>query len=271
MPESETPKVASEMVGPETEDVDAAPAKASAPDVVQAQAQPRRGPGLAFLEEAIGHGFADRKLLQRALTHSSFKNERDDVGHDNERLEFLGDAVLELALSDYLFRLEPPRPEGQLTQLRARVVNGGSLSKVAGRLELGRYLKLGRGEEAQGGRHRSSVLANALEGVIGAVFKDSDFETAKALVHRLFADRITEALEGPAKDIKSRLQEWAQSHHRVTPTYKIIDTHGPDHAVSFSAEVTLGTVATATGSGRSKKLAQQAAAQAVVTALNLDI
>jgi len=226
---------------------------------------------LGQLEEAIGHTFDDRLLLERAVTHSSYKNETSAVADDNERLEFLGDAVLELALSEKLFELRPVRPEGELTQLRARVVNGRTLARVARELDLGSYLLLGRGEERQGGRDRRSVLANALESVLGAVHLDGGFKAARQVVARLFTSELESALAGPAKDVKSRLQEWSQSRHRVTPHYRIVAADGPDHAVNFVAEVTISGVVTAKGEGRSKKLAQQAAARAAADALELEM
>lgn len=219
---------------------------------------------MAALQVALGHDFERIEHLERALTHASFKNERADVAFDNERLEFLGDAVLELIVSALLFRAYPELPEGKLTQFRARVVNAKTLSSMARNLSIGALLRLGVGEERMGGRSRESLLADAFEAVLGAVYLDAGYEVAQRVVTRLYRGWLSRLEEGAAKDVKSRLQEWAQEHHRVTPQYRVLRVEGPDHASVFEVEVSVGDLIIARGEGPSKKEAQrQAAAQAL--------
>lgn len=216
------------------------------------------------LEEALGYRFTERDHLIQALTHASFTNEAPTEDGDNERLEFLGDAVLELAVSDILFTRYPDLPEGRLTQLRARVVNTRSLAQVARALKLGASLRLGIGEARTGGRERRSILADAIEAVLGAVYLDGGFVKARDAVAKLLGGRLAQLEEAPLKDAKSRLQEWAQEHHRVTPTYAIVAVEGPEHASEFVAEVLLAGEVLARGVGRSKKDAHQRAAEAAL-------
>ncbi|MCB9729016.1 MAG: ribonuclease III [Deltaproteobacteria bacterium] len=216
---------------------------------------------LAALELALGHAFADPRLLRRALTHSSWSHEFDGDVANNERLEFLGDAVLELAISAWLFRSYPQMPEGQLTQMRARVVNARALADLAQNLHVGGLLRVGVGEERTGGRKRRSLLADAFEALLGAVYLDAGFEVAARVVRRLFEGQLRHLSSDAPKDPKSLLQEWAQAHHRVTPRYRMTGAEGPDHDVRFEAEVSIPDVITARGSGPSKKEAQRAAAE----------
>ena len=208
-------------------------------------------------------------MLQRALTHSSYTNEVGGDVADNERLEFLGDAVLELAVSRWLYASYPRLPEGQLTQLRARLVNSRTLAGLARNLNVGGLLRLGMGEERSGGRKRRSLLADALEAVLGAVDLDGGFEAAQRVVHRLFEGRVRSLSASSAKDAKSLLQEWSQAHHRVTPAYDMVAVDGPEHQASFEAEVLVGDIITARGRGSSKKEAQKAAAQQALEAIGL--
>ena len=226
---------------------------------------------LETLQVALGHDFADPKLLERALTHASYKNEARDTVRDNERLEFLGDAVLELIISDLLFREHPHLPEGRLTQLRSKIVNARTLSGLASNLYLGGLLRLGVGEERTGGRTRRSLLADSFEAVLGAVYLDGGFLVAQRVVARLYRGRLARLDEASPKDAKSLLQEWAQEHHRVTPKYRIVGQEGPDHASVFEAEVVIGQVVTARGTGPSKKEAQQSAAVAASHQVGLDV
>lgn len=221
----------------------------------------------AALQLALGHEFEDPSLLGRALTHSSFTNEAGSEVANNERLEFLGDAVLELAVSRWLFETYPRLPEGQLTQLRARLVNSRTLAGLARNLNLGALLRLGVGEERSGGRRRRSLLADALEAVLGAVDLDAGFDSAQRVIRRLFEGRVRRLSAGAAKDPKSLLQEWSQAHHRVTPLYHVVSVDGPEHEAEFEAEVVVGDILTARGLGRSKKEAQKAAAQRALEAI----
>ncbi len=225
---------------------------------------------LAELEAALGHVFTRRDLLVTALTHSSFKNEVPEPVEDNERLEFLGDAVLDLAVSQWLFREHPSSSEGELSQLRARVVDARSLAQIGLGLDLGDRLRMGVGEERTGGRRRRSLLADAVEAVIGAVYVDAGFEPANQVVLRLVGEALAGLGQGRLRDAKSLLQEWAQEHHRVTPRYDIISVEGPDHASHFEAEVVVDGVLTARGEGRSKKEAHQRAAEAALARIGAD-
>jgi len=179
----------------------------------------------------------------------------------NERLEFLGDAVLGLVVTDHVFRAYPLLPEGHLAQVRAAVVNAGALAEVAETLDLGRDLLLGKGEDASGGREKPSILADAMEAVIGAVYLDGGWDASADLVMRLLADRIIEAAAGPGgHDFKTRLQELSARKFDQLPRYDVVG-EGPDHAKRFSAVVFLAGEAVGTGEGRSKKQAEQGAAR----------
>ncbi|PIE20221.1 MAG: ribonuclease III [Proteobacteria bacterium] len=220
------------------------------------------------IEAALEHAFADPALLQEALTHASFRNEREDIGCDYERLEFLGDAVFELAVSQLLFRRLPQASEGHLTQLRARLVNAKTLAGIARRLDLGAHIQMGRGEQMSGGRDRDSILADVLEAIVGAVYLDGGLDAAVAVVAKLTGPALTEALaRDTLKDAKSRLQEWAQGHHQITPRYLLEARSGPPHDAWYEASVQVGDLMTRAGQGRSKKAAEQAAAAAALQAL----
>lgn len=185
----------------------------------------------------------------------------------NERLEFLGDAVLGLVVTDHLFRSYPDLPEGELAKVRASLVNSEALAEVAARLDLGAFLLLGKGEAASGGSEKPSILADAMEAVIGAVYIDGGWSAAAELIMRLLADRIDEAAAGPGgQDYKTRLQELAARRFDQLPRYSVLD-EGPDHAKRFFATVWLGGQERGRGEGRSKKQAEQAAARAAWTAL----
>jgi len=199
-------------------------------------------------------------LLARALSHRSWCSECP--GHEsNERLEFLGDAVLGLVVTDYLFRTYPALPEGQLAQVRAAVVNAGALAEAAEELAIGPALRLGKGEDASGGREKPSILSDAMEAVIGAVYIDGGWAEAASLVMGLLGERITEAAAGPGgHDFKTRLQELAARQFDDLPRYDV-SADGPDHAKTFSATVYVNGSACGTGQGRSKKQAEQSAAR----------
>lgn len=221
------------------------------------------------LEEKLGYVFADKNLLENALQHSSYANEHRNTGmRSNERLEFLGDAVLGVVTADYLFRKHPDLPEGDLTRIRAALVCEESLHEVAQSLGLGQYLKLGRGEELGGGRERPSILADATESVFAAVYLDGGMEAARALIHRVLLDKEREeAVEERRRDYKTELQELVQRKSGSTLSYCMIGSSGPDHAKVFEAAALLNGAELATGTGRSKKDAEQSAAHAALIKL----
>ena len=220
---------------------------------------------IARLACALAVPRLDRDLLQVALTHRSILNEDPTITDTNERLEFLGDAVIELAVSDHVYRTHPDRAEGQLTTLRAAVVRASVLAEVAHSLSLGAYLRMSRGEDAAGGRSRPSLLAGALEAAIGAVYLDLGWDAARALVVRLLVPELERVLaadtEAPGKDSKSRLQELAQAARGLLPTYEVVNALGPDHAKEFEVEVRIGAEVAMRGTGPSKQRAEQAAAR----------
>ncbi|MGD0840397.1 MAG: ribonuclease III [Candidatus Acidiferrales bacterium] len=236
--------------------------------------------GLARLETDLGHKFADPSLLDRALTHRSVSPEPTARGAlsieglasatgDNEQLEFLGDAVLGMLVSEELLRAFPDWSEGQLSKSRARLVNESSLAAVAQQLELGRYLRLGRGEEKTGGREKPALLADALEAVVAAIYLDGGIETARAFVNRaVVAPALeAEALSPGRSDHKSALQELLQAGGLGQAEYRVVEESGPDHRKMFRIEVhALGVVAA--GSGRTKKEAEQSAARSALEQLS---
>lgn len=221
---------------------------------------------LAALERRLGHAFADPELLRRALSHRSWVAESGDL-HSNERLEFLGDAVLGWVIADLVFRQYADLAEGALTDLRKSVVNAQALAEVAGELELGDHILLGRGEDQAGGRQKKSILSDALEAVLGAVYLDGGHDVAFALVERLFVPKLDAALDMlHTLDFKSALQERLARVGRVSPDYKVRST-GPDHDKRFFARVLVAKELLGEGEGRSKKAAEQIAASAALAAL----
>lgn len=217
---------------------------------------------LQKLEDNLGVEFSNKDLLAQALTHRSYLNENPGAGLDhNERLEFLGDAVLELAVTEYLYQ-NYPNPEGDLTTWRAALVNAQSLSAVAEELGVNDYLYLSRGEAKSIGKARQMILANALEAVIGAIYLDQGYQTAREFVERRVTSRLAEILEkGLWRDAKSQFQEEAQERVGVTPTYQVLEESGPDHAKFFRMGVFLGSELVAEGEGSSKQEAEQEAAR----------
>ena len=221
------------------------------------------------LEKALQYQFKDTALLREALRHSSYANEhRGDESVSNERLEFLGDSVLGFVTAEFLFRKHPNAPEGELTRIRARLVCEESLYEVAQRLELGKYLCLGHGEEAGGGRTRPSILADATEAVIAAIYLDGGIEPAAALIHRMLLDGAAEErFVEQRRDYKTALQELVQRTPNHALRYCLVGESGPDHAKTFTVDVLLGAEVVGTGSGRSKKEAEQNAACAALKQL----
>jgi ribonuclease-3 len=218
---------------------------------------------LEDLESNIGFVFQDKSLLTRALTHRSYLNENPDLPYlDNERLEFLGDAILDFVAAEYLYQHFPEMSEGDLTTLRAALVKGESLAHFATELGLPQHLLMSRGEDTAGGRSRVPLLAGAFEAVIGALYLDQGLTEARALVKRFIgaeADRIHQ--QRLDRDAKSLLQEMSQGRLQVTPQYRLVETRGPDHAKEFTVEVVLRDQPYGRGTGRSKQIAEQEAAR----------
>lgn len=210
------------------------------------------------LEKRIQYTFQDPSLLCEALNHSSYANEHRGGMESNERLEFLGDSVLGFVTAEYLFKKHPTLPEGELTRIRASLVCEESLHKAAVALDLGEYLKLGRGEEAGGGRERPSILADALEAVLAAVYLDGGMASAQALIQRIVLDS---SHEKELKDYKTTLQETIQRRSGQVLTYHMVSQSGPDHSKTFVFEVWLNGKAIGRGEGHSKKEAEQGAAR----------
>ncbi len=222
------------------------------------------------LEKKLNYVFRDKSLLEEALCHSSYANEhRAERLSSNERLEFLGDSVLGFVTAEFLFTQHPDLPEGDLTRIRAALVCEQSLYEVAGKLDLGAYLCLGRGEESGGGRRRTSILADATEAVFAAVYLDGGIGAASALIHRclLEAER-EEVVEERRRDYKTALQELVQRQADQVLTYRMVGVRGPDHAKTFAAEVLLNGEPIGSGSGHSKKEAEQAAAKSALGRLD---
>jgi ribonuclease III len=219
---------------------------------------------LAKLETVLGYSFRDRVLLEQALRHASYCNEsqrqRDAKLSDNQRLEFLGDAVLSLTVSQRLMARFPDAHEGELSVTRAQVVSEGGLSEVAKQLGFGEWLLLGKGEEKSGGRSKPKILADAFEAIVAAVYLDGGFDAANQLVERLLTERINGAEIKNFYDFKTRLQETSQARLKATPTYRVVQELGPDHDKRFVVAVTIGNDEWARAVGKSKKEAEQMAA-----------
>lgn len=221
---------------------------------------------LADFEKRIGIEFSDKSLLQQAFTHRSFVNEnRGERPDHNERLEFLGDAVLELVITDFLYHRFPNKPEGELTSYRSALVNSQTCSRVARELDFNELLLLSKGEAKDTGRARQYIMADALEAVIGAIYLDQGYNTARDFIAQHLSSLIDEILaEGNWVDAKSRFQEEAQKYVSITPQYRIINETGPDHDKQFTVGVYLEDELVSEGQGRSKQEAEQdAAAQAL--------
>jgi len=222
--------------------------------------------GIRALEQKLGYTFSNKQLLKQALTHSSYANEmRILKTEDYERLEFLGDAVLQLVSSNFLFSKYPTMPEGQLSKLRASLVCEPALALAARRISLQDYFLLGKGEEATGGRKKESIACDVVESVIGAIYLDSGIEEAKKLIFHYVLDDIEQ--KKLFYDAKSTLQELAQSKYKAPILYRVIYEEGPEHDKSFGVEVLLGEHVVGKGEGRSKKAAEQQAAYEALLAL----
>jgi ribonuclease-3 len=219
---------------------------------------------LVSLQSLVGYEFRDATLLERALVHSSAATEGDI--ESNQTLEFLGDAVLDLAVSEFLLRRHPDRAEGELTRMRASIVSAKGLAEAAGRLELGRWIRLGRGEARSGGGKKANILADTYEALIAAVFLDGGYEAARRVVEITFADEIDSA-DPVGGDWKTELQELTQSRFHCTPSYSLVSVTGPDHAKHFEVAIRLSGEQIARGEGPNRKSAEQMAAHEAVRVL----
>jgi len=221
---------------------------------------------LERVELALGYRFRDRNLLEEALTHRTFVNEAGG-GKDNQRLEFFGDAVLDFLLSDLLLVRFPESREGELTRIRASLVDEASLARIAAALDLGSSLRLGRGEEKGGGREKRSLLADAFEALLAALYLDGGIEEARRVVRELFAELLVSGDGLSGRDFKTDLQERARLLRGELPRYQLKEASGPDHDRRFTVEIYLGNDLMGEGEGRTKKEAEQAAARAAAARL----
>ncbi len=222
--------------------------------------RPRR---FKILETKLGHRFKDVALIERALTHASVRGGKSERA-DNERLEFIGDRVLGLAIAEVLHLQYPDANEGELARRYNRLVRGEACARVARAIDLGDHLILSESEADSGGREKTTILADAVEAVLGAVFLDGGFDKARGVVRKLWKEQ-SEPVPEVAVDAKSALQEWAQGQGLALPKYTVVARKGPDHAPRFTAEVLISGRAPAQGEGASKRIAEQAAATALLT------
>lgn len=224
---------------------------------------------VAQLQKVLGVSFRNQSLLEQAMVHSSYLNENPGSGlASNERLEFFGDAILGLIIAEKLYQDFPGLTEGEMTRLRAALVRKDTLARIARTLALGQYLFLGKGEEASGGRDKPANLARAFEALLAAVFLDRGLVITRKLVLKLFRGELEKvARQGRVIDYKSQLQEIIQSKYHASPSYRVIEAEGPDHARRFTVEAIGGGVVLGAGSGKSKKLAEAEAARAALEKL----
>lgn len=232
--------------------------------------RPARDPAVVALEERLAQPIVNAEVALAALTHKSFVNEHRSEGMaDNERLEFLGDAVLDLAVSHRLMERFPEAREGDLSKIRAAVVDEPGLARMARTLELGPLLRLGRGEELTGGREKSSLLADAMEAVVAALYLGGGLDPVLALLDRFLGEAFARAAAGTLdRDYKTQLQELAQSRLRASPRYRVVAEHGPDHSKVFDVEAEIKGEVVGRGTGRSKKDAEQAAAKLALDSMS---
>lgn len=223
------------------------------------------------LQKNLGYTFKNEALLQNALTHSSFANEARGGVSSNERLEFLGDSVLSIIVSDYIYKQFGNLPEGELTKLRASLVCEKSLCGFSRELQMGSFLRLGKGEEKGGGRERDSILADAFEAVLAAIYLDSDLETARELVMRFILKELKHTDDEVFKDYKTALQEIIQRNPEEYVTYILTGESGPDHDKIFEVEVHLNSNVIGKGKGKSKKQAEQMAAKQALSLMGAEI
>lgn len=215
------------------------------------------------IEDLLGYQFKEKKLLLEALTHKSYyhENPNEDINY-NERLEFLGDSVLGLVIAEKLFYERPFLSESDMSKMKSYLVKESVLFEIASRLSIGKYIRLGRGEETTGGRHKKSILSDASEAIFGAIFLDSDYETAKSVIFRLFKDKISSIVsKSEGHDFKSELQEICQSNFGVLPEYRIVKQEGEEHRKIFTTEVYINGIFYGRGVGKSKKESQMSSAR----------
>lgn len=215
----------------------------------------------SMIEEKLGYQFRNRSLLALAFIHRSYINEHRDVNEHNERLEFLGDSVLGLIISDYLYRNLPDVPEGDLSALRSKLVDAPSCVSNIQKLNLEKFLLLGKGERLNDGRGRESILSDLFEALIGAIYLDGGLESAKRFIFENFGEEIETTLKSPLQNSKAILQDMCQKKFQLMPLYQVITETGPDHSKSFDVAVLIEGKLVGRGRGSSKKEAQQAAAQ----------
>jgi ribonuclease-3 len=214
------------------------------------------------LAKKLNIQFNDITLLERALTHRSYLNENRNIDRSNERLEFLGDAVLELIVSKYLYVKYPDREEGDLTSFRSAIVRTESLAQASRELGYGEYLKMAKGEEESGGRDKDYILANTFESVLGSIYIDQGFDKCKELVQKVLISKVDNIVENRLDiDNKTKIQELAQAKFRLTPTYTVVDEKGPDHDKTFTVAVKIGNKTIGKGKGSSKQKAEESAAE----------
>ena len=226
---------------------------------------------LVPLQGVLCYEFKDLELLNKSLTHKSYSNEVLLTSKNNERLEFLGDSVIDLIMADYMFLTYPDLPEGSLSKIRAAIVNENSLARLAIKLELGSYLLLGKGESFSGGRQKASILANAYEALVGALFCDSDFRTTADVFLPQLIEKIDEFMGACiATDFKSDLQEYTQNRFSCVPLYEVVGEIGPGHNKRFDVKVKIRSQVLGSGKGRSKKEAEQNAAKEALSTFLTD-
>lgn len=220
------------------------------------------------VEEKIGYVFQDKSLLALAFVHRSFVNEnRKTTQQHNERLEFLGDAVLGLLISAYLYRYLPETPEGELSSLRSQLVEAGSCMAFVHKLEIEPYLLLGKGEQRNGGRGRDSILADLFEAVMGAIYLDGGIDACQRFLFDNFTEDIDKIMRQPTHNWKAELQDYSQKHFQQPPQYQVIDESGPDHSKTFTVAVEVNGLQAGVGKGSSKKEAQQQAAMSALSGI----
>lgn len=222
------------------------------------------------IENLLGYQFRDRRLLLDALTHKSYHHENpDDAPNYNERLEYLGDSVLGLVIAETLFKEDVPLTEADMSKMKSYLVKESVLFEIASKISLGQYLRLGKGEESTGGRHKRSVLSDAVEALFGAIFLDSDYPTVRSVIVRLFREKIANVIsKREGYDYKSELQEKCQAIYGILPEYRIVRQEGEEHKKVFTAEVYVNGRLYGRGDGKSKKDAQMAAAREALNNLN---
>ncbi len=212
------------------------------------------------VENILGYTFKNKKLLFLAFIHRSYANEHKEIQEHNERLEFLGDSVLGLVIGEFLYSHLPTWAEGELSEMRARLVDAGSCKNYFNKLRLEKYIFLGKGELLNAGRGKESILSDVFEALIGAIYLDGGWSVVREFIHNHFQPLFLEAIEKPSQNFKAELQDYSQKKHQKPPLYRILKEEGPDHAKIFHVSVTVGDSILATGIGNTKKEAEQMAA-----------